>query len=203
MKNLKLGLILMAILTLLSLVSCSDLYVVPEQEYRIAAGAHESKLIGGWPTDKMRTLKQSELTFTARFDDSARYDLGNKNQDDINKLMGFSEANKTHHDYSIRFGWRYNQERDMVEIFGYQYQAGKRKFVSITNVPIGETVTYSIAMFENEFLMSVGSEARITMERGVEDKLGVYYLLYPYFGGNETAPHDISIYIKEMFSNAE
>ena len=79
---------LLAIILIAS--SCSDIYEPKESEYLITSGQHDSRVIGGFASDKVRTLKSNNFSFTARFDESARYDLGNKNQYDINK-------NRIHH----------------------------------------------------------------------------------------------------------
>ena len=106
------------------------------------------------------------------------------------------------HDNSIRFGWRYSAEKDKVEVFGYQYQDGVRHYEHMTDVQIGQTATYQISLEENEYMLSVNGEV-LSMKRTHNKKLGVYYMLFPYFGGNERAPHDIKIYIKELHRGSE
>jgi len=43
---------------------------------------------------------------------------------DVNKLFGFGYG--LHHIDSDRFGWRYNIEKNQVEIVEYCYEVGKR-----------------------------------------------------------------------------
>ena len=179
--------------------SCNDLYVVPETQYQIPQGQHESRVVGGFFGDKMRTLKNDYMSFTARFDETARYDLQNNDQDDINKLMGFADANSLHHDNSIRFGWRYSIPKDAIEIFGYAYQDGVLNFEYITDIAIHETAEFKIQLTEQSYVLQVKGETTLEMERMVRNTVGVYYLLFPYFGGNEPAPHDVNIFIKENF----
>lgn len=179
--------------------SCDDLYVVPETQYQIPQGEHQSKVVNGFFGDKMRTLKSDYMSFTARFDESARYDLQNNDQGDINKLMGFADANSLHHDNSIRFGWRYSIAKDAIEIFGYAYQDGVRNFKYITDVAIQETADFSIQLTEESYVLQVKGEKTLEMDRMVKNTVGVYYLLFPYFGGNEPAPHDVNVFVKENF----
>ena len=186
-----------ALLLGLLVQDCSELYENPEQVYLIEEGRHDSKVVAGFVGDKLRTLKSSTLRFTARFDESARYNLGNKNQEDINKLFGFADANSMHHDNSIRFGWRYSAQKDQVEIFAYAYQNGQMNFEYITDLQIGANALFQINLTDESYELAVNGDHTVTMERKGKDKLGVYYLLFPYFGGNETAPHDIRIYINE------
>lgn len=189
---------LILLLILAAAWSCDDLYVVPETQYHIPQGQHQSKVVNSLG-DKVRTLKSDYMSFTARFDESARYDLQNNDQGDINKLMGFADANSLHHDNSIRFGWRYSIAKGEVEIFGYAYQDGVRNFKYITDVAIHETADFSIQLTEQSYVLQVNGEEMLEMERMVKNTVGVYYLLFPYFGGNEPAPHDINIFVKENF----
>lgn len=178
--------------------ACSDMYEVPEVHYRIQAGAHESSIVNGFSLDKMRTMKSNRLVFTARFDNSARYDLNHNDHYDINKLMGFSEVNSYHHENSARLGWRYNIEKDAIEIFSYVYDNGDLKYEHINDVEINSTVQYQINMYSNEYEFVVNGFTH-RVERNIENEVGLYYKLFPYFGGNRVAPHDINIYIKEVF----
>lgn len=180
------------------LLGCSDLYVVPEDHYLIEAGKHESKIVNGMSFDKIRTLKSNRLVFTARFDETARYDLATQDQHDINKLMGFAEANSLHQENSARLGWRYNIEHENVEIFSYIYRDGEMSFNKISEVDLNETIEYQINLFEDEYEFVVNGFS-FREYRDIDKQVGVYYRLFPYFGGDEVAPHDINIYIKEVF----
>lgn len=180
------------------LLGCSDFYVVPEDHYLIEAGKHESKIVNGMSLDKVRTLKSNRLVFTARFDETARYDLVTQDQHDINKLMGFAEANSLHQENSARLGWRYSVENDNVEIFSYIYRDGQRSFNKISEVDLNETIEYQINLFEDEYEFVVNGFS-FREHRDIDQQVGVYYRLFPYFGGDEVAPHDINIYIKEVF----
>ena len=188
------------IILLVTLSSCSDIYEQNEVEYLLSKGQHTSRRVGGFPGDKLGTLKSEMLAFTARFDETVRYDLGNKNQEDINKLMGFSDCNSLHHENSVRFGWRYSIEKDSVEIFSYAYTSGAVSYHHMGDVAIDETVHYQIQIVDNKFYLLLNGEINQEVDRGASCDTGLYYKLYPYFGGDETAPHDISIYIKEILN---
>ncbi|MFY0591914.1 hypothetical protein [Roseivirga sp.] len=186
------------VILIIILSSCSDLYIVPESHYIIPEGKHSSKLVNGSIGDKLRSIKTGRLEFSARFDNSARYDLHNNNQQDINKLMGFSEANQHHQDGSIRFGWRYDKAQDMVEIFAYAYRDKQLYYEGITMVEIGQTAVYRIVVNPSSYYLEVDGVS-LVLDREQKEQKGFYYMLYPYFGGDEKAPHDIHIYIKELF----
>lgn len=178
--------------------ACTDLYEVPEVHYRIEAGSHESKVVNGFSLDKMRTMKSNRLVFTARFDNSARYDLNHNDHFDINKLMGFSEANSHHQENSARLGWRFNIDKDAIEIFSYVYSKGDLSYEHITDIEINATIEYQINMYSNEYEFVVNGYSQ-RIERNIENEVGLYYRLFPYFGGNQVAPQNINIYIKEVF----
>lgn len=181
-------------------LSCSDIYEQNEVEYLLPKGQHVSKKLGSLPGDKLGTLKSDMFAFTARFDKTVRYDLGNKNQEDINKLMGFSDCNSLHHENSVRFGWRYSLEKDLVEIFSYSYTNGALSYQHMGDVAIDETVRYQIQIIDNKFHLLLNGEVEQEVERGASCDVGLYYKLYPYFGGDEKSPHDISIFIKEILN---
>lgn len=188
------------IILMVTLSSCSDIYEQNEVEYLMPKGQHTSRKVGSFPGDKLGTLKSDMLAFTARFDQSVRYDLENKNQKDINKLMGFSDCNSLHHENSVRFGWRYSLEKDLVEIFSYAYTNGVVGYQHMGDVAIDETSHYQIQIIEDKFYLLLNGEIGQEVQRGSNCDAGLYYKLFPYFGGDETAPHDISIYIKEILN---
>ena len=136
------------------------------------------------------------LKFIVHFDSSAIYvnDI-KKDRRDINKLYGFSDNFSLHHRYSARFGWRWLN--DSLQLTAYCYNNGMRSFKEICNIQLNGFDTCSIKIYDNEYLFSV-NEKFISMPRSAHGKNAVGYKLFPYFGGNEVAPHDINIYIKEI-----
>ena len=142
------------------------------------------------------TTSYSELKFLAKFDSSAIYtttDPGRQN--DINKLYGFSDNNTTHHQFSARFGWRWSN--NALRLFGYIYNDGLNDFKDLGTVALGT---------ENVCAIKVTPTAYHFLLNGKTDSLprtsttikAEGYKLYPYFGGNESAPHTINIFIKEL-----
>ena len=192
-KNLLKGIVL---ITALILIGCDTMYEIPEIIYLIKSGSHKSNVEGSLPNNGLRSLKTEVLEFTARFDESAVYDLGNGNQDDVNKLFGFSDCNSQHHQNSARFGWNFNTETGQVDIFSYVYRNENRIIEYLGSTEINETVLYRLRVSDNNFNFEF-KDVSLQVERGSQCNIGLYYLLYPYFGGNETAPHDIRIHILE------
>lgn len=156
--------------------------------YLIRKGQHSS-------TSSFKSVKTSLLRFEAVFDKSAVYSttLAN-NQADINKLYGMSDCGSLHQTNSARFGWRWYNNR--LEILGYVYNAGKWSYQYITSVELDKPYTYELSLQSQAYVFRVnGSE--VTLPRGCGGQ-GSGYMLYPYFGGDETAPHDITIKIRDL-----
>lgn len=168
----------------LMLIGCGDdgLYVIP-------AGAHSPSGLNA------AVQVGAEARFEALFDESAVYaTVDPANQEDINKLYGFSDCSSHHHTNSARFGWRWFE--GAVQIFAYIYADGERMWAYLGDARIGEPARYALYADGAEYVFEFGGETA-RMPRGCAGDGGVKYRLYPYFGGDETAPHDISIRITE------
>lgn len=141
-------------------------------------------------------LKVSRLEFKVRFDSSAIYKTEKtENQGDINKLFGFSDNNAMHHEFSARFGWRWSN--DSLRLFAYVYNRGVRSYKELGTVEIGKENHCSISLSGNGYNFELnGSETKMLRESTTAKIEG--YQLYPYFGGDESAPHDISIWIEKL-----
>lgn len=134
------------------------------------------------------------LQFKTIFDSSAIYKTKlAANQNDINKLYGAADCGTHHHDNSARFGWRWNGKT--VEIFAYNYVNKARKFVKLGDAAIGQENNYSISTDSKNYIFKFNNKVT-TLSRHCSTSSFSGYLLYPYFGGDETAPHDIRIHIR-------
>lgn len=137
-----------------------------------------------------------QLSFAVKFDSSAVYQTINpSNQTDINKLFGFSDNKTQHHEYSARFGWRWSD--NALRLFGYIYNNGVMSFKELGVVEIGTQNNCTIKVTKNSYLFSLNGNETI-MPRASTTTTAEGYKLYPYFGGDEVAPHTISIWIKEL-----
>jgi hypothetical protein len=146
---------------------------------------------------KLHTGRKSFST-VVKFDESCRYDLGNDNQLDWNKLGGLSYGYHKHN--SVRIAWRYNKAVDKIELALYCYIDGERHISKFHELfPINEkiyviasaisTEIHSIAVINDEYCFA-------DIQRVIKPKWGYY--LNPYFGGNEVAPHDINIWLQRV-----
>jgi hypothetical protein len=142
-----------------------------------------------------RPVVTTQMTFTVKFDSTAIYQTVQPvNQYDINKLYGFSDNNADHHQYSARIGWRWSDHA--LHLFAYVYNAGTVASKELATVLIGSEIKCSIQVAGSKYLFTVNGVTE-SMPRASTTPVGKGYQLFPYFGGNETAPHAIHIYIKE------
>ena len=156
------------------------------RKYTIKKGTHRS-------TFSYKKFKGNSLVFDAIFDSTAIYtSQKDENQYDINKLFGVSTCGDRHMENSIRFGWRWINGN--LEIHWFKHEDGEFDFAKIMNVELDRSYTYEIYLHDNYYFLSIGNET-IQLDKDCKGK-GNNYFLYPYFGGNEEAPHDIDILIK-------
>ncbi len=157
------------------------------ETHSISAGTHyaQTSNLTFWPYDSMN--------FYIRFDSSTIYQTQRaENQHDWNKVMGFSDCNSMHHQNSIRLVWRYSAEKG-IELGGYAYTNGKRAFKSITTTKIDQISEVSIVALRKKYVVTV-NEKSVDFPRACSSRF-IAYQLFPYFGGDESAPTDIAIFI--------
>jgi hypothetical protein len=142
-----------------------------------------------------KAVDYTELKFIVKFDSSAVYsNTDPSNQLDINKLYGFSDNNSLHQEFSARFGWRWSD--GALWLFAYTYNDGVRYSKKLGSIAIGAENHCSIKAKDSSYIFILNDKAD-TLERKSTTPQIEGYQLYPYFGGDETAPHDIHIWIKD------
>ena len=157
--------------------------------YLIAAGSHEST-----PNPFVLTTK-NQLTFTAIFDSSCIYTTRDpNNQNDINKLFGFSDCNDHHLENSARVGWRWSN--NALRLFAFVHNSGTFVFQEMTTARIGSVIKCRITCLDSTYLFEINRSVA-ELPRHCSGRMS-RYKLFPYFGGDETAPHDIRIAINEL-----
>jgi hypothetical protein len=157
--------------------------------YTIKCGKHKSR-------SAIKFTRSNTLSFQVIFDESAIYTSNDPiNQYDINKLYGLSDCGNNHTETSIRFGWRWLN--DSLEILWFKHTDNVFSFAKIKSIEFDDIVDFSIQFDNNYYYMSVGSDT-VTIARPCNRSSNRKYFLWPYFGGQETAPHDIKILIKDL-----
>lgn len=147
-----------------------------------------------------RLTRKDTLAYKVKFFDNAIYLTADPyNQMDINKLFGLSESwfPGSHHDNSARFGWRYNAKRHELELLAYIYENGKLFYIHLEDVELLRMYECKLEMSEDGYHFYINGKVMYWYPR--PRRLGNWkYYLYPYFGGDEPAPHDINLYLKEI-----
>lgn len=175
------------ILIFLAFFSCKKIDENGFQKFTIKKGKHRS----GW---RYNTSRSNSFNIEVIFDESAKYTTVDPvNQYDVNKLWGVSDCGNDHHENSIRFGWRWLN--DSLEILWYRRVAGQFDFEKITTVNFNETNRMHLSINKNSYELRVNGVIK-TVSRPCDQDYK-RYKLYPYFGGDEKAPHNITIRIKE------
>jgi len=145
--------------------------------------------------NEYRAFRAPQLSFAAIFDSSAIYTTTNPaNQADINKLYGVSDGNTHHQQNSARFGWNWNGNE--IQVHAYCYAGGVRSNKLLGSAEIGKTYHYSITADSGRYIFQFEDKIDY-MTRVIRDTVLNGYSLYPYFGGDEPAPHAIRIYIQD------
>lgn len=143
-----------------------------------------------------KAIETTEMQFVAKFDSTAMYQTqSSENQYDINKLYGFSDNNADHHQYSARFGWRWSD--NALRLFAYVYNNGEVSSKELCTVATGAEINCAIKVSGSNYLFIVNG-VPTQMPRTATTEKAKGYQLYPYFGGDEPAPHQINIWIKNI-----
>ena len=191
------------------LISCqqkysNDAYGQPE------TGFTEYTILNGqaYSTDSTRIVPLngiSEVKFKFRFDKSAIYTTTDpSNQADINKLYGFADCVSfttqytiaPHHIHSARLGWAWLNQA--LRIYAYYYNDSVRLFRELQTVEFNKSYTAGIKIIPGGYEFTIDNK-KDTVKRTCTLPTISGYKLFPYFGGTETAPHDIHIGIKELY----
>lgn len=161
-------------------------------KYRIEKDNHKSRWIPGFTTANV-------VEFDFRFlsgGDSAPFHLYNSL--DINKIYGLSDSWSHHQDDSVRLGWRFNA--GVIDLFAYCYVNGLResKYICSINPYDKQKHRASVEIRQEEYLVIADGHFASISRKCTKGIRGPKYKLFPYFGGDETAPQDIEIEIVEI-----
>jgi len=124
------------------------------------------------------------------FSFSAKYELDNGDQEDVNKLFGLSFGRV--HRNSVRFGWNYSPAVKKFFLYSYCYINGKRLFSKLCECVANRQYECSIVVSPKEYIFMVIQKDNNHV-LGIEHiskghRKKISWLLGPYFGGNKSAP---------------
>lgn len=161
-----------------------DGYIIPQ-------GAHYSHRSGMGPRI-VNLFDGRHLHFSAQFTKSCIYVPSDSS---INKLYGFTDCNSTVHENSVRFGWRVRSD-STIDLFAYWYLDSNLNYRYIGNTKLFTSDDYEIWAKQDEYYFRFNTK-EIRSYRSKRCVHGVRERLFPYFGGNGVAPHEMMILIYE------
>jgi len=140
---------------------------------------------------------RSSMSRRVTLNPSMLYEHLNKDSYDWNKLFGFSFGFR-HHNNSVRFVWRpaFNYP-GMIEIGAYQYNKGVRSMEVICRLNAKQQIAYDfeISIYEGKARYYVNDDYHAQM--AFKKPFSLFgFKLFPYFGGQNTAPKEIGIFIR-------
>ena len=139
-----------------------------------------------WQKDRL----SNHVIFTS----SCEYKLDYPDNLDVNKLFGLSYG--YHHNNSARFGWHYGSHG--IQLFAYCYINGKRTESFICFLKFNTQYKLTLIRTAAKYSFVVTSKDIMRQVQVPHPKIPRYgYRLNPYFGGNQTAPHDMIILMHE------
>ncbi len=162
--------------------------------YTISKGNHSANGVNFGIHSNGATVTKAVI-----FKDNCAYNLNNVNQYDINKLYGFSVGLFNGNDYnSARFGWRWSIAKQQIELMAYIYVNGKRlnewdADTLMHSNNLNTVVNTEIAVVGNQYRFRAYGDGYNVVKYFNRAGNGAGYNQYPYFGGQEVAPHDITI----------
>lgn len=160
--------------------------------YTIRKGKHRA-----WPWRFGLYLSKNKIRFRVIFDISCKYQIPGEDQQDINKLFGIGYF-PDHHKESARFGWRYNEGINKIELFAYCYVSGQRITEFITSVPFHQSHVLQLNITSNFYhLIVVKDSFEVSKSIQHKNKRNWSFPLGVFFGGNQPAPHTIKIEMKK------
>lgn len=162
--------------------------------FRIPRDRHRARPLrfGFW-------FSRKSFSWVVKFTESCRYDLGNDDQFDTNKLIGIGYL-PGHHKDSARFGWRYWTERKEIELSAYCYVNGRREIKHVCFCQIGKEYKIHLAINKQTYFFGVDdcdTKALWHVEVPHFNSKKFKFRLGPYFGGTSASPHEIKIELKK------
>ena len=150
------------------------------------------------PIGHLRKGASLDLHRKVIFQDNCAYDLHNVDQYDWNKIYGVCFGILGIHKNSVRFGWRYNTNTQLIEICVIVYRPNRDpQRYQVAEIPFNKEVLLEINMqrMDNDIDVFFRVEGMHVGGVTLAPDSFFYYGCGFYFGGNCRAPHKMSIKI--------
>lgn len=168
-------------------------------KFTIKAGKHRA-----WPIGFSLWRKKRKLTRIACFDHSCAYNItstvGENDQLDWNKLFGLGYLKGFHKQDSARFAWRFNLEKDRIELGAFCHINGEMVYQELCTVAFRQNYKLTLEVRDNSYVFVVrngGFPYKMIAETEIPftHKKQWSYKLGPWFGGNRAAPHKMIFWL--------
>jgi hypothetical protein len=174
---------------------------LPDATFTINQGKHESgSILSGPRLFCLSTRVDRTVSFKVLFTSTCEYQTQNAaNQGDWNKVMGITTLDI--HKNSIRLGWRWLPAERKIELGFYGYAKGQRIMQPLTKVNLDEWATVELRMHRGGLsAVANGTRHEVSQSLGFSSffPTPTWVLRTAYFGGDETAPHAMTLRVKEI-----
>lgn len=187
--------------------------------YLIRKGHHRANLRRSFKLCRYRK-NQDSFVFSEvfEFDPSCIYNFGDEDDGDANKLFGITlgwypsiknwKLYPPHHINSLRFGWKCDCETQKITIWEYFY-FNYNRYPSryITTIDLNKKYKFELKIHRNGGILFTvyergpvqgGDDWIIKQSTSKVRSKGLWirkfgWKLFPYFGGNRSAPHNMII----------
>lgn len=163
---------------------------------------------------RLSVKERTYLAYEWKFDESSMYELGDRDQCDWNKLTGLSLHAWTNHNNSVMAGWRYDRDgfiwvgvyyHEDGEVFHptasctdpdrpVPYDPGSSMRVEIGDIIETHINVNPVANWTAITIINTSSGKTLYWENDWDEDFNKTREIYPWFGGNERAPQDITIF---------
>lgn len=160
--------------------------------FSISRGDHYSE------PRQVKSFVGTSMKMTVIFDETAKYEFPPEtasDQTDSNKLYGFSDCASPHKSNSARFGWYWHNNRLNISAFTHRHGAFYPEYLTSIELNRPYEASIEISSDRKRYIYTFNG-VRLESERGCDSAKALGYHLQPYFGGQQVAPHDVSVSVK-------
>jgi hypothetical protein len=187
-------------------------YYLQQQEgmqvYTIKKGRHFS-----FPRQSKSWQNMEEVVWNVRFLDNSKYSFPpiegkiDRDQYDWNKLCGVYFNFWNTRDDSAMIGWRYNPETELIELAPYYHVDGSRDmFKPIMYVSPGTLIKLHLVIDRSnksyDWTLQANNQTAVHSFPFTHERKKSSVIQF-YFGGNRTAPQDVSAEIRFQVTETE
>jgi hypothetical protein len=147
---------------------------------------------------RFKRFKGGNLVIFGRFGLSCWHYPDDIAESGKNKLSGITFGLSGVHKNSVRIAWQPSSNHNIIDLYVYYYNNGKRSIDLFASVPVGQE--FMIRMLFNNGYFIVRYADTEKKYPFTFPKTLIKYFNFPYFGGNAKAPWDMELFLKTQNS---